>query len=94
MTVLQLCLFVFFMLDAILLFCTNLYILFAVMVIVGLMGGASYVNVIYAIRQSTVLDSTEKELALNMLAIFNDVGVLMASLTALLLTSVIFKQND
>jgi hypothetical protein len=58
------------------------------------MGGASYVNVIYAIRQSTVLDNNEKELALNMLAIFNDVGVLMASLTALLLTSVIFKQTD
>jgi len=47
MTLLQLVLFIYWMLCATTLFVENLYINFFLMAIVGLMGGASYVNVIY-----------------------------------------------
>ena len=42
----QLVLFCFFALNTIWLFCANLYILFGLTILVGLMGGSSYVNVI------------------------------------------------
>ena len=52
------------------------------------MGGASYTNVIYQIRKSTELETTEKELALTLLTVFNDLGVLLASITAVILSKI------
>ena len=48
---------------------------------------------IYLIRQSNKLRDTEKELALTMLTIFDDIGILLASLTSLVLSTTIFKTN-
>ena len=62
------------------------------MVFVGLMGGASFVNVIYLLKNSTILQKTEKELALNLLSCFDDLGILLASITALILTLTAFSK--
>ena len=65
------------------------------MVFVGLMGGASYVNVIYCLKNSPLLLKREKELAMNLLSIFGDLGVPLASMTALVLTLTVFgKYSD
>ena len=78
-------------LNSFYLFLTNIYVLFALMIWVGLMGGATYVNVIYLIRESKTLEKREKELTLVMMAIFDDLGIFLASLTALGLTTTVFK---
>ena len=61
------------------------------MVWVGLMGGGSYVNVMYNILESDELGKTEKELSMIITTIFNDIGILSSSLVSLLLTNTAFK---
>ena len=72
-------------------YCHNIYVYFVHMVFVGLMGGASFVNVIYLLKNNTTLQKTEKELALNLLSCFDDLGILLASITALVLTLTAFS---
>ena len=54
-TLLQLCNFVFFLTNSFAYICKNIYILFILMIFVGLMGGCSFVNVIYLLKNSEVL---------------------------------------
>ncbi len=61
------------------------------MVWVGLMGGSSYVNVMYNILESEKLAKSEKELAMTMTGVCNDIGILSASLLSLLLANTAFK---
>ena len=89
-TVLQTCLFTFYMVNAGICFCESIHILFALMVFVGLMGGAQFVNVIYLIKSSDKLHKTDKELALNMTSMFNDAGILLSSITSLTLSLTVF----
>ena len=89
-TVLQTCLFTFYMLNAGIFFCKSIHILFSLMVFVGLMGGAQFVNVIYLIKSSDRLHKTDKELALNMTSMFNDAGILLSSITSLTLSLTVF----
>ena len=91
-TIAQACLFTFYMLNAATLFCKNIYVLFSLMVFVGLMGGAQFVNVIYLIKCSEKLHKTDKELALNMTSMFNDAGILLSSITALVLSLTVFSK--
>lgn len=63
------------------------------MIWVGLMGGGSYVNVMYRILESPDLAKNEKELALTMTTVCNDIGILSASLMSLLLANTAFKTN-
>lgn len=65
--------------------------LIPVMLFVGLMGGASYVNVMYLIINSDIIPKREKELSANIVSIFNDIGVMTASLFSLLCDNVILK---
>ena len=62
------------------------------MIFVGLMGGAQFVNVLYLIKSSEVLHKTDKELALNLTSIFNDIGILTSSITALILSLTVFAK--
>jgi len=89
-TVLQLINFVFWFVNAQLFFLTNIYILSAWMIFIGLMGGASYVNVMYLILNSKRLKKNEKELAVMTTCIFCDMGVLVASILALILANTLF----
>ena len=54
-TICQACLFTFYLLNSFVFFCHNIYVLFVMMVFVGLMGGAQFVNVLYQIKQSDKL---------------------------------------
>ena len=91
-TLLQLFNFVFFMANSFNYLCRNIYILFSVMICVGLMGGSSFVNVIYLLKNTKLLKRTEKELALNLLSCFDDAGILMASILSLILSLTCFAQ--
>ena len=68
----------------------NLYICFGLMIWVGLMAGCSYVNVMYQILESPKLAKSEKELALTITTVGNDVGILLASLTSFVLSKFVF----
>lgn len=57
----------------------------AIMIWVGLMGGSSYVNVMYLIMKTDNLKDNEKELALTICTAANDIGILSASLLSLIL---------
>ena len=65
--------------------------MFAIMVWVGLMGGGSYVNVMYNMLESNKLVKREKELAVTLTTVFDDIGILSASLVSLLLSNTAFK---
>lgn len=93
-TIAQMILFTFYMLNATVFFCENIYVLFGMMTFVGLMGGAQFVNVIYQIKQSDKLHKNDKELALNMTSMCNDAGVLLASILALVLSLTAFAKYD
>ena len=67
----------------------SIYITGPLTVWVGLMGGASYVNVLNAILDLETLDKTEKEMALSLTLLFNDTGILCASITSLILSNTI-----
>eukprot|EP01016_Furgasonia_blochmanni_P017808 TRINITY_DN2047_c0_g1_i19.p1 TRINITY_DN2047_c0_g1~~TRINITY_DN2047_c0_g1_i19.p1 ORF type:complete len:561 (-),score=83.75 TRINITY_DN2047_c0_g1_i19:239-1876(-) len=65
----------------------NVYPQFALMVWVGVMGGASYVNVMYLLLSHPKLRKEQKELSLNVTAFFNDIGILSASIWALVMSN-------
>jgi hypothetical protein len=92
-TILQTINFVFFLLNLIFLFVENLWICFGLMIWVGLMAGCSYVNVMYQILESPLLQANEKELALTITTVGNDLGILLASITSTVLGATIFHQE-
>ena len=57
------------------------------MIWVGLMAGSTYVNVMYQILESQKLMQNEKELALTITTVGNDLGILLASIVSVILTS-------
>mmetsp|Transcript_18815 Transcript_18815/g.21016 ORF Transcript_18815/g.21016 Transcript_18815/m.21016 type:complete len:263 (+) Transcript_18815:585-1373(+) len=90
-TTLQLINFIFFFLNAHFFFLKNYYVMFVWMIFVGLMGGAAYVNVMYLIINSDKVKKTEKELAVITTCIFNDFGILSATILSLILSNTLFK---
>ena len=83
--------FLFWGFNAYFFFWKNYYVMFVWMVFVGLMSGAVYVNTMYMIIHSNVLKKKEKELTVVILLLFNDIGVLSASLFSLLMTNTLMK---
>lgn len=65
---------------------------FAVMIVVGLMGGASYVNVAYIILNSGIIPLHYKETAANVSLIYNNLGIIIATLFSLLLDNTMLKE--
>jgi hypothetical protein len=65
---------------------------FAHIALVGMMGGTLYVNVLYSIVSSKSLDFNDKELAMIMCTIFDDLGILSASIVSLILNNTIFHK--
>ena len=61
------------------------------MIWVGLMGGCSYVNVVFNILEKKDVGKAEKELAMNICTCFNDVGVLLASIFVLIMDNTFMK---
>ena len=69
----------------------SLYVMAPLTVVVGLMGGGSYVNVLHGILQLETLDKTEKEMAVSLSLLFNDTGILFASILSIVLSNSILK---
>ena len=90
-TTLQLINFCLWFSNSLFLFCESIYVLFALMIFVGLMGGTSYVNVIYLLKNSNKLEQTDKELSMMILTVFDDIGILSASILSLVFSLTIFK---
>ena len=70
---------------------SSLYILCPIFIWVGLMGGGSYVNVFHEILELRTLRKSEKEGAVSLTLMFNDTGILLASIASLLLDNYYFK---
>lgn len=94
MSVLMSGVFIFYLVNSIWLLVSNIFALYAVMVLVGLLNGTSFVNVFYQLKMSRKLRKTEKELAINLAAMFNDGAILLASVFSLFLSILIFTEND
>jgi hypothetical protein len=58
---------------------------------VGIIGGAIYVNILHNILELDSLRNTEKEMAISLCLMFNDLGILLASVTSMLLDNYYFK---
>lgn len=58
----------------------NLYFMCPFFIWIGLMGGGSYVNVMHNLLELPSLKQTEKEGAVVLSLMFNDVGILTASI--------------
>jgi battenin len=67
------------------------YIAIIHLVVVGLMGGGTYVACFYFILNSFRIESELKELCVNIGTIFNDFGILLSSLVTLLLDNTLMK---
>lgn len=57
---------------------------------VGFMGGGSYVNVLHGLLEQEDLASYEKESAISLSLMFNDSGILLASIASLVLDNTFF----
>ena len=93
LTFLQMCNFVFMFLNAKYMYFESLYVVCPVLVFVGLMGGASYVNVLHGILELETLDKTEKESAMSLCMLFNDTGILCATTLSIILSNTVLKVN-
>lgn len=71
----------------------NIGVLFMLMIWVGLMGGASYVNVLYQVLESEKIEKKDKEISINVIGMMNTTGVLSASLVSLLLVNTVYKNK-
>lgn len=72
----------------------SLYIMAPLTVVVGLMGGGSYVNVLHGILELETLDKSEKEMAISLSLLFNDTGILLASVVSIVLGNTILKVDS
>ena len=91
LSILQAINFVFLFLNTKYMFCQTLWVLCPLLIWVGLMGGASYVNVMHGILELDTLEKTEREAALVLSLMFNDTGVLSAAIFSLIIDNTLFK---
>ena len=73
------------------LFVDSLYVLCPLLIWVGFMGGASYVNVMHNLLEHKTLKKNEKEAALALSLMFNDSGVLLSAIFSLVMDNTLFK---
>lgn len=68
-------------------------IMFILMLIVGLMGGSSYVLCFYRLLNNQKIPLKLKELSVNIATMINDTGIFLSSILVLILDNTIMK-ND
>lgn len=71
----------------------SLPIEFGIMIWVGLMGGASYVNCLYLVLESDTVEKKDKEVSINIMSICNNIGVLMATFASFTLGETIYADK-
>jgi len=69
----------------------SMFVLCPLYIWVGFMGGGSYVNVLHGIRELKTLTDQEKESAMSLTFMFNDSGILVASIFSIVLGLSILK---
>ncbi len=72
---------------------SSLWLAFANFIIVGLMGGSSYVGCYYFILNDSNIEDNIKELCVNIASMFNDCGILLASISVLIFNETIMIIN-
>ena len=77
---------------AITVFIESFSAVFIFIVWVGLMGGSSYVNVVYLIASSPQLHINMKELAANICMFSNDIGIFLAALLSLIFDNTFLRE--
>jgi len=70
------------------------YILAPIFIWTGLMGGGSYVNCIHGLVSTDMLKKNEREGAISISLMMNDVGILGASILSLVLANTVFKIDE
>jgi hypothetical protein len=68
----------------------NCYIILGGVIISGLMGGASYINVFNEIVNSKEIKITQKELAISICTLFYDAGVIFSGMTGMIMNHFLF----
>jgi len=71
----------------------EVWILFGLMVYVGLLGGGSYVNIFYLVLNDPNITSLDRELCVNITAIFVNVGITLSSVFILIMDHTFIKSN-
>lgn len=84
---------IFLFLNTRYMFCESLYVLCPLFLWVGLMGGSTYVNAMHNILEMPELAKSEKEGAIVLCLIFNDMGTLLASIFTLVIDNTLFKTH-
>ena len=69
----------------------NIYLQFVVMVYVGLLGGASYVNTFYKLLNDKDIAEKDRELVVNLSAISINIGIVTASAFVILMDNTFLK---
>lgn len=85
--------FVFWFIEAMKGIISNQWICFASLILLGLCGGGVYVGCFYFILNDNHIPADYKELFLNICTIFVDFGVLLSSITCIVLDNTIMKEN-
>ena len=70
-----------------------LWLQFAWMVFVGLMGGAMYVNVFYLLRGERAIAEEDRELAINVVASVYYIGIISSSLASIVLLNTLLTRQ-
>mmetsp|Transcript_8244 Transcript_8244/g.13808 ORF Transcript_8244/g.13808 Transcript_8244/m.13808 type:complete len:86 (+) Transcript_8244:1092-1349(+) len=78
-------------LNAYFMFVDTLWLMCPLLIWVGLMGGASYVNVLHGILELETLEESEREMAMSLSLLFNDSGILLASIFSLVMSNTLLK---
>jgi len=71
----------------------EVWILFGLMVYVGLLGGGSYVNIFYLVLNDPKIKPSDRELCVNITAIFVNVGITLSSAFILVMDNTFLKHN-
>jgi hypothetical protein len=71
----------------------EVWILFGLMVYVGLLGGGSYVNIFYLVLNDPKILASDRELCVNITAIFVNVGITLSSAFILLMDNTFLKRD-
>eukprot|EP00026_Physarum_polycephalum_P009750 Phypoly_transcript_09884.p1 GENE.Phypoly_transcript_09884~~Phypoly_transcript_09884.p1 ORF type:complete len:452 (+),score=46.46 Phypoly_transcript_09884:157-1356(+) len=71
----------------------EVWVLFALMVYVGLLGGGSYVNIFYLVLNDPKILASDRELCVNITAIFVNVGITLSSAFILFMDNTFLKHD-
>ena len=71
----------------------GLWVQFVLMIFVGLLGGASYVNVFYILLNHPDVPDQDKEIVINITALFINLGIVLAAAINLILYATLLKDT-